>query len=208
MPSPSAETPLTKGERTAHRVMDAAELLFARQGYEATTLRQIAAAAGLREPGLYNHFASKQALYEAVLYRALNPMAQAMTAQLEQAAGLRDYTDLPGAMTDLLLAHPQMAFLFQQALQGDPDSLGNRLIQGWLDTLFEQGMRSIEDLGGGHADRETLALNVIAMFNLVTGYFLSGPVLASLAEGDIRNPETVERQKRLLHRVIRAMLIS
>lgn len=208
MPPPSAETLLTKGERTAHRIMDAAELLFARQGYEATTLRQIAAAAGLREPGLYNHFASKQALYEAVLYRALNPMAQAMTAQLEQAAGLRDYTDLPGAMTDLLLAHPQMAFLFQQALQGDPDSLGNRLVQGWLDTLFEQGMRSIEDLGGGHTDRETLALNVIAMFNLVTGYFLSGPVLASLAGGDIHRPDTVERQKQLLRRVIRAMLIS
>ncbi len=101
-----------------------------------------------------------------------------------------------------------MAFLFQQALQGDPDSLGNRLVLDWLDTLFEQGMRSIEDLGGSQVDRETLALNVIAMFNLVTGYFLSGPVLASLAGGDIRNPGTVKRQKQLLHRVIRAMLIS
>ncbi len=203
---PPAE-PRTKGERTAHRVMDEAETLFARQGYEATTLRQIAAAAGLREPGLYNHFASKQDLYEAVLYRALNPMAEAMLGQLERAVDLRDYTDLPGVMTDMLLEHPQMAFLFQQALQGDPDSLGNRLVLGWLDTLFEQGMRTIGELGG-EASRETLALNVIAMFNLVTGYFLSGPVLASLAEGDIHNPETVRRQKQLLRRVVRAMLIS
>ena len=208
MPDQSSSSTLSKGERTANRVMDVAESLFAHQGYEATTLRQIAAAAGLREPGLYNHFASKQALYEAVLFRALNPMAEAMAAHLEQASGLRDYTDLPAAMTDILLAHPQMAFLFQQALQGDPESLGNQLVQGWLDTLFDQGMRSIEALGGREANRETLALNVIALFNLVTGYFLCGPVLASLVDGNILEPAMVERQKRLLHRVVRAMLIS
>ncbi len=210
MPDEPIEQPtkLTKGERTATRILDVAEDLFAQQGYEGTSLRQIAKGAGLREPGLYNHFSSKQALYEAVLYRALNPMAEAMAEQLNRASGLRDYTDLPSAMTDLLLEHPQMASLFQQALQGDPDSLGNKLVQGWLDTLFDQGMRSVADMGGVDTDWETLALNIIAMFNLVTGYILSSRVFHSLVGGDIKDPANIERQKLLLHKVIRAMLIS
>jgi AcrR family transcriptional regulator len=206
---PETGQKLSKGERTALRIMDVAEELFAAQGYDGTSLRQIAEGAGIREPGLYNHFSSKQALYEAVLYRALHPMAEAMGQQLEQAAGLRDYTDLPSQMTDMLLEHPQMAALFQQALQGNTDSVGNQLMRGWLDTLFSQGLRSIEDVGpAADSDLETLAINVIAMFNVTTGYFLSQRAFDSMAGGDLKSPENIARQKRLLYKVIRAMLIS
>ncbi|MEH6588287.1 MAG: helix-turn-helix domain-containing protein [Halioglobus sp.] len=199
----------TKGERTASRILNVAEDLFARQGYDGTSLRQIADAAELKEPGIYNHFSGKQGLYEAVLFRALNPMAEAMSGHLDLAQGLRDYTDLPALMTDMLLEHPQMAALFHQALQGDSDSVGNQLVQGWLDRLFDQGLQSMEDMGSGiDSDRETLALNVIAMFNLTTGYFLSQRAFTSMAGGDIKNPETLDKQKRLLHKVVRAMLIS
>ena len=203
------ETPVkrTKGERTASRIMDVAENLFARRGYDGTSLRQIAEAADIKEPGIYNHFSGKKGLYEAVLFRALNPMAEALALSLDQADGLHDYTDLPSLMTDMLLEHPQMAALFQQALQDDGDSVGNRLVQGWLDRLFNQGLQSMESMGTS-GDKELMALNVIAMFNLVTGYFLSQRAFTSMADGDIRKPETIEKQKRLLHKVIRAMLIS
>ena len=218
----------TKGERTALRIMDVAEDLFALQGYDGTSLRQIADRAGIREPGLYNHFAGKQALYEAVLYRALNPMANALNQHLDGASGLRDYTDLPAIMTDLLLEHPQMAALFQQAMQGDSSSIGNQLVGGWLETLFNQGMRSLQEIGAPGAgnpgsaatkgtrgddstaeqDRATLAINLIAMFNLTTGYFLSQRAFATLVDGELQDPDNIARQKRLLHKVIRAMLIS
>jgi AcrR family transcriptional regulator len=213
----------TKGERTALRIMDIAEDLFASQGYDGTSLRQIADGAGIKEPGLYNHFAGKQALYEAVLYRALNPMAEALSLHLNRASGLRDYTDLPAIMTDLLLEHPQMAALFQQAMQGDSNSVGNQLVGDWLETLFSQGMRSLEQIGAPGAvltkgragnepteeqDRATLAINLIAIFNLTTGYFLSQRAFASLADGELQDPENIARQKKLLHKVIRAMLIS
>jgi AcrR family transcriptional regulator len=208
---------LRKGERTAQRVMDVAEELFATQGYDGTSLRQIAQRAGIREPGLYNHFAGKQALYEAVLFRALNPMAQALSEHMDKAVSIREYTDLPAIITDLLLQHPKMALLFQRALQGDSSAVGNQLMNAWLEKLFSQGMKSVETFGGvatpvsagQHAEnRATLALNVIAMFNLTTGYFLSQRAFASLAEGDLLDAQNIARQKRLLHKVIRAMLIS
>ena len=78
----------TKGERTARRVMDVAEDLFATQGYDGTSLRQIAQGAGIKEPGLYNHFTGKQSLYEAVLFRALNPMAEALAQHMNDASRL------------------------------------------------------------------------------------------------------------------------
>ena len=207
----------TKGARTAQRIMDVAEDLFALQGYDGTSLRQIAERAGIREPGLYNHFAGKQALYEAVLFRALNPMATALSRHMETASSLREYTDLPAIMTDLLVEHPQMAALFQRAMQSDSSSVGNQLVNGWLEKLFNQGMANLESFGGANLDsasnqdkqhRATLAINLIAMFNLTTGYFLSQRAFASLAEGDLLDGDNIARQKQLLHRVIRAMLIS
>ncbi|NND69239.1 MAG: TetR/AcrR family transcriptional regulator [Halioglobus sp.] len=210
----------TKGERTARRVMDIAEDLFARQGYDGTSLRQIARGAGIKEPGLYNHFASKQALYEAVLYRALNPMAEALSQRMDSAAHLRDYTDLPAVMTDILLEHPQMAALFQQAMQGDAESVGNRLVSKWLERLFDQGMQSLVEFTSGtdlaadellaksNEERASLAINLIAMFNLTTGYFLSQRAFESMAQGQLTDPDNIARQKQLLRKVIRAMLIN
>ena len=204
---------LTKGERTARRIMDVAEDLFASQGYDGTSLRQIAGGAGIREPGLYNHFTGKQGLYEAVLYRALNPMAEALAQHMEGASKLRDYTELPAIMTDLLLEHPAIAALFQQAMQGDSTSLGNQLVGDWLEKLFNQGMHSLEKIGApgtdtpSEQDRATLAINLIAMFNLTTGYFLSQRAFASLAGGELKDPDNIARQKQLLHKIIRAMLV-
>jgi len=200
---------MTKGERTAERILDAAEDLFALQGYDGTSLRQIADRSQIKEPGLYNHFAGKQALYEAVLFRALNPMTEALSRHLDQASELRDFTDLPSVMTDLLLDHPQIAALFQQAIQGDKDSLGNQLVHTWLQQLFSQGIQTMGDYGTEESqDQATLAINVIALFNMVTGYFLSQRAYETMAEGELTDPGNIARQKQLLHRVIRAMLVS
>ncbi len=200
---------LSKGQRTSLRIMDEAQALFAHQGYDGTTLRQIATAAGIQEPGLYNHFAGKQALYEAVLQRALQPMADALAGRMREARDLRDYTDLPGIMTDLLLRHPQMASLFQQALQGDPESTGVRLVQKWLDMLLREGMESLREMGpNGEVDQAALAIHVIALFNLTTGYFLSQRAFETMASGELTDEENIARQKRLLRKVVRAMLIS
>lgn len=201
--------PLSKGQRTAQRLLDEAQILFASQGYDATSLRQIATAADIKEPGIYNHFASKEALYEAVLNRALTPLANAMADSVSQAGDIRDYTDLPALMTDLLWAHPEMAGLFQQALQGDAESAGTRLMQRWLHALFKQGVDSLKVLGSlADTDKATLAINVLAMFNLITGYFLSQRAFNMMADGSLNSAENVARQKALLRKVVRAMLVN
>jgi AcrR family transcriptional regulator len=205
----AGEPKQSKGEKTTGRILDAAESLFAAQGYDGTSLRQIAQITGIKEPGLYNHFASKQAIYEAVLHRAINPMVTALSSQLSQASDLRDYTDLPSIMTDILFEHPHIAALFQQAMRGDRDAIGNKLVEEWLRTLFEQGLQSMTEVAGPIEDNQaTLAINVIALFNITTGYFLSQRAFEAMTEGELMAPENIARQKRLLHKVIRAMLVS
>jgi len=199
----------TKGEKTAQRIMDAAEPLFAQRGFEGTSLRQITRSAGLTEPGLYNHFANKQELYAAVLDRALKPMSEAMDEHLAANAGVRAYTELPAVMTEILLQHPHIAALFQQALQGNRESAGNQLMLQWLHKLVVQGGRSMEAVVGNAVEnRANLAIGVIAMFNLTTGYFLSQNIFGALADGDILAGENIQRQKRFLGKLFRAMLIA
>lgn len=58
---------LKKGETTRLAVEDAAIELFMEQGYHATSMRQIAERAGLALGGIYNHFKSKDEIFEAII---------------------------------------------------------------------------------------------------------------------------------------------
>jgi AcrR family transcriptional regulator len=57
----------TKGGRTRDRVIQVAYRLFIEQGYHGTSMRRIAKQAGLALGGIYNHFASKEGIFAAVM---------------------------------------------------------------------------------------------------------------------------------------------
>ena len=198
----------SKGQRTAARILDAAESLFSDRGYDGASLRQIALQVGIHEPGIYNHFKSKEALYGAVLDRALTPMMEAMQRSMNGSGGLETYSSLPGIMTDHLAAHPQMASLFHQALQSDATSVAGRLVQSWLGRLLSEGMATMDAVAGPNLDRHELALRLIAMFNLTTGYFLSQRAFAILVpdDDDLTAASNIARQKRLLMRVVASLM--
>jgi len=195
-------SPKAKGLRTAERILDAAETLFARKGYKGTSLRDIARNAYIQQPGIYKHFDSKQGLYASVLDRALSPMIEAMQSHLAQGGGDAAYVQLLDQMTDLLAKHPGMAALFQQALLVDDSTENQQPITEWLVRLLVQGKETIAPIGG--ASNEEQAIHIIATFNLVTGYFLSQRIFETLADGKVTDPANIERQKQLLRRLARA----
>ncbi|MGM8930271.1 TetR/AcrR family transcriptional regulator [Salinicola halophyticus] len=61
--------------------------LFARYGYEGTTLAQIATAASIKKPSIYNHFDSKAALFLELSRDADNDMIALIDASLADMAG-------------------------------------------------------------------------------------------------------------------------
>lgn len=56
---------------TKQEILDAALSLFSTQGFEATSVSEIADAVGLRKASLYSHFASKQEILEALITQVL-----------------------------------------------------------------------------------------------------------------------------------------
>ncbi|HXN15364.1 MAG TPA: TetR/AcrR family transcriptional regulator [Usitatibacter sp.] len=69
---------------TKTRILDAAEVLFMEHGFEATSLRQLTAAANVNLAAVNYHFGSKEELFQAVLTRRLDPMNQERILLLEK----------------------------------------------------------------------------------------------------------------------------
>ena len=56
-----------KQEDTKQRILDKALELFSAKGYDSVSVGEIAKAVGIKAPSLYNHFPSKQAIFDAIL---------------------------------------------------------------------------------------------------------------------------------------------
>jgi len=52
---------------TKQQILDAALTLFSEQGYQSSSMRQIAAAVGIKAASIYNHFTGKEEILEALL---------------------------------------------------------------------------------------------------------------------------------------------
>jgi AcrR family transcriptional regulator len=72
----------TKGETTRLAIEDAALELFMKQGYHATSMRQIAEQSGLALGGIYNHFTGKDNIFEAIIIDK-HPYKKVLPAILE-----------------------------------------------------------------------------------------------------------------------------
>lgn len=104
---------MSTGEATKHRLLDAAEVLFARRDYAATSVRDITQAARCNIASVNYHFGSKQNLYEQMFDRLLErlraqregAMAEVMArprVKLEQV--LRRYAEV---FLDLMADNPE-----------------------------------------------------------------------------------------------------
>src|SRR3546814_18666628 len=80
-----------RSSSTREAILDTAETLFAQQGHDGTSMRQITSEAGVNLAAVNYHFGSKEALVQAVLKRRLAILNQERLRLLDeletQAAG-------------------------------------------------------------------------------------------------------------------------
>jgi len=69
---------------TKQKILDAAERIFADQGYGAVSLRQIIADAEVNLAAIHYHFGSKQELLDAVIMRRAGPVNRERLARLDR----------------------------------------------------------------------------------------------------------------------------
>lgn len=103
-----------RGEATRERVLDAAERLFAAEGFDAVSIRRIAADAGVTLGVVGFHGGSKQKLFRTVLERRVEALNAARRARLAELRA----QDAPLEMRDLVDGY--LTPYLDHASRGDP----------------------------------------------------------------------------------------
>lgn len=76
--------PEGRGGETKRRILDTAITLFAERGFEACTMRDIAAAVGIKAPAIYNHYSSKEDVLAAAMEHIMGRFFWSLLGPLEE----------------------------------------------------------------------------------------------------------------------------
>ncbi len=107
---------MRRPERRA-AIVDGASVAFARGGYAATSMADVAAASGVSHLIVYRHFESKEVLYEAVLERALEFLANALSDE----RGVGSHGPTPAALLGAARADRSLFEVLWRHATREPD---------------------------------------------------------------------------------------
>lgn len=99
--------PAGRTRDTKRLICERALEVFAEKGYAATTMRDVAAAVGMRDASLYSHYPSKQAIFDAAVEHQLDRLTQALRSRRALAHPADDasaYLADGPALTEVVLA--------------------------------------------------------------------------------------------------------
>lgn len=206
---PLAE-PRSRAESTAQKIVDAGEQLFAEHGYDSTTLREIAQRVGIREPSLYAHFPNKEAIYGAVIDRALQPFMQEMQHWNHTELSWRELVEIPRKMLQLHAQHPWSAQILHREFNLPAERISPKIME-WLHVFAEQSqifMSGLPENRSHTLDRLHVVTNLIALTQLTLGFFASQGMQQRLL-GDAYDASALfEAHLRLITRVFKSLLIQ
>jgi TetR/AcrR family transcriptional regulator len=185
-------------ERSRAAILDAAERLFADQGYDATSLTQVGAAAGVSRgtPGYF--FRSKAELYQAVLDRSFAEVRDAVREGRARALASNESAEtiLAGAVSDyfdFLAARPNFVRLIErEALSGTRLPHGLSHLSAGQDALAAISAElGLDDAPSGEAAQLLLSIISLCWFHLIHGRTVAPAVGVRLED-----PDDLERRKR------------
>lgn len=161
------------------RVLGAAVDLFARQGYDATSVAQVIAQAGVAKGGFYHHFPSKEALlyevYGDLIARQLAAMDAILARDLAPAETLRA---LIGDLVESTAASARRAMVFwreQHRLGGERTAEYRRARRRYHDTVTRL-IRTAQDAGdfAPVASPETITFTIFGVINELPLWYRPG----------------------------------
>ncbi len=172
--SPATGRPLTKrGEATRRRLLEAAEIVFAEQGYHEASIVKITERAGIGLGTFYLYFDSKQSIFEALVIdlnrRVRHSMSEAMegaSSRLEaERAGFAGFFRFTAE-------HPALYRVVREAEFVSPEVLRlhyTRIVEG-----YEAGLRAAQEVGDVDPalDPATTAWALMGMGELIGMRFL------------------------------------
>jgi AcrR family transcriptional regulator len=123
-------------------VVDAAIGILDSSGPEKLTLAAVAAATGVATPSLYKHISSVDELFRLVAVRAMNELADRLTAAVIGRGGGQALRALMVAYRDYAVAYPHRYAAIPQHPVSDPelDAAGQRVLALILAVLSGSGL--------------------------------------------------------------------
>jgi TetR/AcrR family transcriptional regulator len=185
-------------DRSRAAILDAAERLFAELGYDATSLTQVGAAAGVSRgtPGYF--FRSKAELYQAVLDRSFAEVSEAVRAGRARALASNESPDtiLAGAVSDyfdFLAARPNFVRLIErEALSGSRLPHGVSHLSAGQEALAAISVElGLDDAPSGDAAQLLLSIISLCWFPMIHARTVAPAVGVRLEDRD-----EIERRKR------------
>lgn len=144
------------GRKTAQLVREKAAEFFYAKGYDATTLREIAAASGVKVGSLYNHISSKEDLLHQVMGGIIDDLMELLQVALETPGDVVDV--LAGVIDCHVRFHAmraQEAFIGNTSLRSLPEQLRQvivdkrnayeRIIEGLIVQAGEEDLAEVLD---------------------------------------------------------------
>jgi TetR/AcrR family transcriptional regulator len=185
-------------ERSRAAILDAAEQLFAEKGYDATSLTEVGAVAGVSRATPAYFFGSKSELYRAVLDRSFAEVREAVRAGRERALASSQSPEaiLAGAVSDyfdFLAARPHFIRLIErEALSSSPLPEGIGYLSAGQEALAAISAElGLDDAPSGEAAQLLLSIISLCWFPLIHGRTVAPAVGVSLTD-----PEELDRRKR------------
>jgi AcrR family transcriptional regulator len=156
-------------------LVDAALRVFSEGSYAGATTAQIAREAGVSEPILYRHFASKRELYFACLDEAWRRIRVRIEESIEELGAAEGWRAMgPATMREMKVLVPS---LWMQAItEAGEDAEIRRHLRGHMREVhdfFADVLRRVQADGGVHRDRDPEAEAWV---------FVAGSLLVSIAD--------------------------
>jgi AcrR family transcriptional regulator len=190
-------------KRTAERILDAAEAVFAERGFDAASLGDVADRVGIRPQAIYNHFSGKRELYAAVLERLLDPFLEL----LDDAVVAGEDRSRASVARDIAFhaRNPHLARILQYATLGGGEPL-ELIQQRWYRPFFERALLLAPEKNAIVQKNPALLPWVICAFHsLILGYATMAPLHRELLGIDPFSAEGVARQTELLQELLRLL---
>ena len=180
-----------KGEATRLSIENAAIQLFLDQGYHATSMRQIADHAGLALGGIYNHFSSKEEIFEAIIvdqhpYKKILPLILAV----EGETGEEFFGNAFRIVIHELGKQPEfinLMFIELVEFRGRHGATMLREIGPKVLPIFEKVIKTRKDLRVTHP-----ALLMRSFFGMIISYFSTEMFISNTVIGKLMPKNTAD----------------
>jgi AcrR family transcriptional regulator len=136
--------------------------LFAQRGYRATTMDDIAEAAGVTKPLLYQHFSSKRALYLELVDSIARDLLAAIREAVLRADGPRQQVELGFAAYFRLVVSREAEFRLLYGRDHSDDMELGRALRAVEDAIAE-AIDPLIDAGLEPGHRRLLAYGIVGM---------------------------------------------